>query len=155
MPTACLDTPTGPIRLTEEEDAITRLSWCDRTAPPEASDETPLLQEAMQQLRDYFSGARRSFDLPLRVSGPELQRAVCVRLQNIPYGETMTYGDIGRLLERPARAIGQACGGNPIPIIIPCHRVLATRGLGGFSGQGGIETKVALLRLEGAASLLI
>ena len=73
----------------------------------------------------------------------------------IPYGQTQTYGDLSKQLGAPAQAIGQACGGNTLPIFIPCHRILAANGLGGYSGAGGVETKVALLRLEGAASLLI
>ncbi|KAA2313828.1 methylated-DNA--[protein]-cysteine S-methyltransferase [Pseudooceanicola sediminis] len=155
MPTACLDTPTGPLRLTEEDGAITRLSWCLGQADLGGPAPTPLLATALNQLRAYFAGTLRTFDLPLRVAGSDLQRAVCTVMQGIPYGETMTYGDIARRLDRPAQAIGQACGGNPIPVIIPCHRVLGANGLGGFSGQGGVETKIALLRLEGAASLLI
>ena len=73
----------------------------------------------------------------------------------IPYGETRSYGDLARALQAPAQAIGQACGANPIPILIPCHRVVGATGLGGFSARGGVETKVALLKLEGAASLLL
>ena len=73
----------------------------------------------------------------------------------IPHGETRTYGDLARDLGAPAQAVGQACGANPVPILIPCHRVLGRNGLGGFSAPGGVETKVALLRLEGAAGLLI
>jgi O-6-methylguanine DNA methyltransferase len=73
----------------------------------------------------------------------------------IPYGETRRYGDLAREIGAPAQAIGQACGANPLPILIPCHRVLAAKGLGGFSAKGGVESKVFLLRLEGAASLLI
>jgi O-6-methylguanine DNA methyltransferase len=73
----------------------------------------------------------------------------------IPFGHTRSYGDLAREIGAPAQAIGQACGANPIPILIPCHRVLAANGLGGFSAKGGVESKVFLLRLEGAASLLI
>lgn len=76
-------------------------------------------------------------------------------MQDIPLGETRTYGDLARDLSVPAQAIGQACGANPIPVIIPCHRILGSSGLGGFSGAGGVETKVWLLRHEGAAGLLI
>ena len=76
-------------------------------------------------------------------------------MRAIPVGHTRTYGDIARDLGVPPQAVGQACGGNPIAIIIPCHRVLGAGGLGGFSGAGGVETKVALLRHEGAAGLLI
>lgn len=73
----------------------------------------------------------------------------------IPLGETRTYGDIARDLGAPPQPVGNACGSNPIPVIIPCHRVLGAKGLGGFSGAGGVETKVALLKHEGAAGLLI
>ena len=83
------------------------------------------------------------------------QVQVCEVMQSIPFGETLTYGDIAKRLDVPAQAIGQACGGNPIPVIIPCHRVLGATSLGGYSGEGGVETKVWLLRHEGAAGLLI
>ena len=73
----------------------------------------------------------------------------------IPHGETRTYGDLARALNAPAQAIGQACGANPIPILIPCHRILGAHSLGGFSAKGGVETKVWLLKHEGAASLLL
>ncbi len=73
----------------------------------------------------------------------------------IPFGETRTYGDIAKEVGQPPQPVGQACGGNPIPVIIPCHRVLSASGLGGFSAKGGVETKVALLRHERAAGLLI
>ncbi len=73
----------------------------------------------------------------------------------IPFGETRTYGDLAKALGAPAQAIGQACGGNPVPVIVPCHRILGASGLGGFSAPGGVETKIALLKHEGAASLLI
>jgi len=89
------------------------------------------------------------------VSGSDFQRAVCDAMRAIPFGETRTYGEIARALGVPAQAVGQACGANPIPVIIPCHRVLGAASLGGFSGSGGIETKVALLRHEGAAGLLL
>ncbi|WP_370282424.1 methylated-DNA--[protein]-cysteine S-methyltransferase [Pseudooceanicola sp.] len=146
-----VETPVGPLSLHEEDGAITRVSW--REAAPAGRSE--VLEEAARQLAAYFAGTRRAFDLPLAVQGSALQRAVCAEMAAIPFGETVTYGDIARRLGRPAQAIGQACGGNPIPVIIPCHRVLGASGLGGFSGEGGVETKVALLRHEGAAGLLI
>ncbi|MGR3374420.1 methylated-DNA--[protein]-cysteine S-methyltransferase [Pseudooceanicola nanhaiensis] len=146
-----VETPVGPLSLHEEDGAITRVSW--RGAAPAGRSE--VLEEAARQLAAYFAGTRRTFELPLAVQGSALQRAVCAEMAAIPFGETVTYGDIARTLGRPAQAIGQACGGNPIPVIIPCHRVLGASGLGGFSGEGGVETKVALLRHEGAAGLLI
>jgi len=146
-----VDTPVGPLSLCEEHGRILRVSW--RGA--EASGGSEVLEAAARQLAEYFAGTRQVFDLPLEVHGSALQRAVCDRMLAIPYGETVTYGDIAKALGAPPQAIGQACGGNPIPVIIPCHRVLGATGLGGFSGEGGVETKVALLRHEGAAGLLI
>lgn len=118
-------------------------------------DTTHLLLETARQLRAYDAGELHTFDLPLRVAGTDFQRAVCAQMSAIPYGETVTYGEIARRLNKPAQAVGAACGGNPIPIIIPCHRVMGAKGLTGFSGKGGVETKVALLRHEGAGGFLI
>lgn len=141
----------GDLCLVEEDGAIVALRW--GFARHEAT--SPLLEKAARQLEEYDAGARQAFDLPLRVTGSDLQRAVCDSIHAIPFGETVTYGDIAKMLGVPAQAVGQACGGNPIPILIPCHRVMGAKGLTGFSGAGGIETKVALLRHEGAAGLLI
>ena len=146
-----LDTPVGRLCVAEENGSITRLTW---GGTPEGA-ETPLLAEARAQLAEYFDGTRQAFDLPLRVEGSDFQRAVCDAMLAIPFGETRTYGEIASALGASAQAVGHACGANPIPIIIPCHRVLAAGSLGGYSGAGGIETKVALLRHEGAAGLLI
>ena len=145
-----VDTPTGPMRLRERDGCIVRAEWGQG-----GSDETPLLKEAARQLVDYYAGDLEVFDLPLHVDGSEFQRAVCDAMYAIPYGYTRTYGEIAKDLGVPAQAVGQACGGNPIPVIIPCHRVMGAKGLTGFSGLGGVETKVALLRLEGAGGFLI
>ncbi|MBR9843066.1 MAG: methylated-DNA--[protein]-cysteine S-methyltransferase [Rhodobacteraceae bacterium] len=145
-----IHSPVGDLRITETDGAITALHWGQG-----AMDATPLLLEAEAQLSAYFDREREAFDLPLNVVGSDFQRAVCDAMRAIPYGYTRTYGEIARDLSVPAQAVGQACGGNPIPIIIPCHRVMGAKGLTGFSGAGGVETKVLLLRLEGAASLLI
>lgn len=118
------------------------------------SDPTDLTREALRQLQAYFAGKRPGFDLPLDF-GQDFQRRVRQAMAAIPFGETRTYGDLARDLGAPAQAIGQACGANPLPILIPCHRVLGAKGLGGFSAPGGVETKVWLLRHEGAAGLLI
>ena len=151
MPSASLDTPIGPLTVDAHDGAITRVRWVD-----DASGEiTPELQAALCQLRDYFDGKLSEFDLPLHVNGSDLQRAVCDAMLAIPLGETRTYGDLAAELGVPAQAIGGACGGNPIPVIIPCHRILGATSLGGFSGMGGVETKVWLLRHENAAGLLI
>ncbi|MDC0657523.1 methylated-DNA--[protein]-cysteine S-methyltransferase [Leisingera sp. SS27] len=150
MISASLETPVGPLSVSERDGAIVRLDW---TA--EASRQTALLTRALEQLQAYFAGELTAFDLPLHVEGSDFQRAVCDAMLAIPFGETRTYGDIARELGAPPQPVGNACGGNPIPVIIPCHRVLGASGLGGFSGKGGVETKVALLKHEGAASLLI
>ena len=118
-------------------------------------DDTPVLRRAINQLEAYFAKDLTDFTIPIRLRCSEFQQTVCAAMTAIPLGETRTYGDLAEQLGVPAQAIGQACGGNPLPIIIPCHRVLGTNGLGGYSGDGGIETKVALLRHEGAAGLLI
>lgn len=141
----------GDLCLVEEDGAIVALRW----GVAQAEDSSPLLEKAARQLEEYDAGTRQVFDLAMRVKGSDLQRAVCAAIYAIPFGETLTYGDIAKALGVPAQAVGQACGGNPIPILIPCHRVMGAKGLTGFSGAGGIETKVALLRHEGAAGLLI
>lgn len=146
-----LNSPLGPLELRQENGAIVRLKWC---CAPE-NYETPLLGRARLQLGAYFSGDLTVFDLPLHVKGSDFQRSVCDAIYAIPFGETRTYGEIANDLGASAQAVGAACGANPIPIIIPCHRVLGAGGLGGFSAAGGVETKVWLLKHEGAAGLLI
>lgn len=146
-----VETQFGTLVLVETEGAISALRW--GRAREEASSD--LLDEAARQLIEYDSGTREAFDVPLRVDGTDFQRAVCDAIYAIPFGETITYGDIAKAVGAPAQAVGQACGGNPIPIIIPCHRVMGAKGLTGFSGAGGVETKVALLLHEKAAGLLI
>jgi len=144
-------TQFGDLVLTEVEGQITALHW--GRAEVEARSE--LLEEGRRQLMAYDSGALDVFDLPLHVQGSDFQRAVCAAMSAIPFGETRTYGDIAKALGVPAQAVGQACGANPIPVIIPCHRVMGAKGLTGFSGAGGVETKVALLRHEKAGGFLI
>jgi methylated-DNA-[protein]-cysteine S-methyltransferase len=141
-----VDTPTGPVTIAAEEGEIVAVRWGSG-----GSDDSPLLQNAAEQMRDYFGGARREFDLPLSPRGTDFHRAVWREMLAIPYGQTKSYGDLARATGGIARAVGTACGANPIPIFIPCHRVLAAdRQLGGFSGGRGAETKAALLTLEGA-----
>lgn len=115
---------------------------------------SPLLTEALRQLQAYFDRRLTRFDLPLDF-GSGFQAQVRHAMAAIPYGETRRYGELAHEIGAPAQAIGQACGANPLPILIPCHRILAANGLGGFSAKGGVESKVFLLKLEGAASLLI
>lgn len=145
MKQADVHTQFGDLTVTEDQGAIIRVSW----GVSGCADRSDALDAAVAQLKAYDAGELETFDLPLAVRGSQLQQDVCAEMSKIPFGQTITYGDIAKTLEVPAQAIGQACGGNPIPIIIPCHRVMGAKGLTGFSGAGGVETKVALLRHEG------
>jgi O-6-methylguanine DNA methyltransferase len=150
MPARSVSTPLGPVVVTEEGGRITGLRW----SLVEAADDSALLDRAEEQLTEYFAGTRTAFDLPLDF-GTGFHEGVRRAMAAIPFGHTRTYGEIAAELKAPAQAVGQACGANPVPILIPCHRVLGANGLGGFSAPGGVETKVFLLRHEGAAGLLI
>lgn len=146
MPQLSIHTPVGDVTISEEGGAIVALDW----GWGREQAETPLLRAAADQLGRYFDRELERFDLPLRPAGPEVHVRIWRAMCDIPYGATETYGQLARRAGTIARAVGQGCGANPIPIIIPCHRVLAASGLGGYSGEGGVDTKVALLRLEGA-----
>jgi len=150
-PSHILDSPLGPVRIVARDGAIIGLTWvADDAAAPVAAP-SDLLNEAARQLSDYFAGRLKRFDLPLAPGGSPLQRAVWDAMLAIPFGRYRTYGEVAAEVGAPARAVGGACGANPIPVIIPCHRILAAGGkLGGFSARGGVETKVWLLRHEGA-----
>ena len=151
MPSQDVDTQFGTLCLTERDGALVRLTW----GRGSRADQTDLLDEAARQLRAYDAGELEAFDLPLRIEASDFQQDVCDAMRAIPFGYTRTYGEIARDLDVPAQAVGQACGANPMPIIVPCHRVMGAKGLTGFSGEGGGETKVALLRHEGAGGFLL
>ncbi len=124
-------------------------TWTWGRAPYQVS--SSLLSEATDQLDSYFTGRLRAFDLPLRPAGTEFQRAVWALMGEIPSGATRTYGGFARALGTAPRPVGGACGRNPIPIVIPCHRVVGAGGrMTGYSGGEGVATKRALLRLEAA-----
>jgi len=146
MPQLSLHTPVGDLTVSAEDAHIVAVDW----GWGRDQSETPLLCAARDQLDAYFDGQLHDFDLPLAPKGTSFDRQVWRAMQEIPYGCTQSYGDIAHRLHGIARAVGVACGRNPIPVIIPCHRVLAADGLGGYSGQGGVDTKAPLLRLEGA-----
>lgn len=149
MPQLSMHSPVGDITVTEEDGEIISLDW--GWIPEEWQEESPLLLTAIEQLNEYFDGERLDFALPLNPPGSEFQKQVCQAMCDIPGGETKTYGEIAKSIESSAQAVGNACGLNPIPIIIPCHRVLAAgKEMGGFSGLGGVETKKVLLALENA-----
>lgn len=146
MPQISLHSPVGDLSVSQEDDAIVAVDWgWGRDQTP-----TPLLKDAVKQLHAYFDGKLETFDLPLRPHGTDFQQRVWRAMIKIPYGKVRTYGDLALKLKSGARPVGTACGRNPIPIIIPCHRVLGTQSLGGYSGEGGLETKLALLTLENA-----
>ena len=148
-----LDTPIGELLLAGEDDALTMIGFPKGTMrrDPEGDwifNEKPLAK-ARRQLEEYFAGSRKNFDLPVKLNGTEFQVSVLKALQDIPYGETVSYGEIAKRIGRPkaVRAVGAANGRNPIPIVVPCHRVIGSSGdLTGFGG--GLDTKEALLRLE-------
>ena len=146
MPSLSIPSPIGPLTIEEQDDKIVAINW----SKGPAGNGSPLLNEAARQLAAYFDGKLSHFDLPLAPAGSPFEKRVWSAMQKIPYGETRCYGDLASAVSSAPRPVGRACGRNPIPIVIPCHRVLAKGGMGGYSGQGGLDTKCALLRLEGA-----
>ena len=148
MSATCV-TPFGPVSLRDDGEKLTALVWAAGEGPV-----SPLQREGLAQLEAYFARRLTQFDLPLDW-GQGIHEKTRRAMAAIPMGETRTYGEIARETGAPAQAVGQACGANPLPLIIPCHRILGAKSLGGFSAPGGMETKVALLRFEGAAGLLI
>jgi methylated-DNA-[protein]-cysteine S-methyltransferase len=147
VPQISLHSSTGELTVFEEDGTLVAVEWGRGTSPNDAP--TDLLQDAKRQLQEYFDGTRQEFDLPLRPAGTDFQRAVWQCMIEIPYGEARTYGDLAHDLDSAPRAVGGACGRNPIPIIIPCHRVVGAGGkLTGFSGGEGVDTKKLLLGLE-------
>ena len=147
MPDITVPSPLGPLTLVETEGCITRLDW----GGARRGSETSLLREARRQLAAYFAGRRRAFDLPLALAGSPFQQRVWQAMRCIPYGETRSYGELAHETDSGPRAVGYACGTNPVVIIVPCHRVLAAgKRIGGYSGGAGIETKRRLLAIEQA-----
>ena len=136
--------PIGDLTISVEDNIIVSLDW----GWAKEQNTIALLQDAKSQLNDYFDGLRKNFDLPLEPPGTKFQQRVWSMMEQIPYGKTITYGEIAKALDSSARAVGMACGANPIPVIIPCHRVVAANDMGGYSGDGGVKTKRALLHLE-------
>ncbi|MGH2927193.1 MAG: methylated-DNA--[protein]-cysteine S-methyltransferase [Solirubrobacteraceae bacterium] len=150
-----IETPIGRLVLVGDEAALTHVQLPGTTARRSTPGAVPApLRTAAVQLEEYFSGKRRAFALPLAPHGTAFQLSVWKNLAEIPYGETITYGELARRVGRPSapRAVGQANGANPLPIVYPCHRVVAAGGrLGGYGG--GLETKRRLLALEGVPPL--
>lgn len=145
MPECTVNSPIGPLALIEQDGAIIELDW--RRARQEES--SSLLSSARDELENYFAGALKTFSIPLNPKGTPFQKRVWQQMVEIPYGEALTYGEVARNLSSSPRAVGTACGRNPVPIIIPCHRIVGAGGkLTGYTGAGGIRTKSFLLELE-------
>lgn len=151
MPQLSLHTPLGDLTISEDEGAIVAVDWGwgrDQT-------ETDLLRQARTQMHAYFDGALRRFALPLNPHGSPYRQRVWAALRAIPYGEVRTYGQLAAAAGGSPRSVGGANGANPIPIIIPCHRVVGSGNIGGYSGGDGVSTKLFLLGLEQADARLM
>ena len=145
-----LETPIGRLLLAGDETAVRQIQFAPNSPDPGwVKHETGPLTETARQLREYFAGKRITFDLPLEPDGTNFQKAVWKNLCEIPYGKTISYGELARRVGNPkaSRAVGAANGQNPLPIVVPCHRVIGSTGkMTGFGG--GIPVKEALLALE-------
>ena len=149
-----VESPVGRLALEADGDTLTGVSWTSDTERAPEEKATPVLKEAQRQLDRYFKRKLQRFDLPLGAHGTPFQKSVWTMMCAIPFGETATYGGMAMALGSGPRAVGMACGRNPIPIIVPCHRVLGSGGKeGGFSGGQGLPTKRKLLALEGVVLL--
>lgn len=147
--------PVGRLALEADGEALTGVRWAGAAERVrDNSNLSPVLKEARVQLERYFARKLKAFDLPLAARGTDFQKSVWKMMCEIPYGGTATYGGMAMALGSGPRAVGMACGRNPIPIIVPCHRVLGSGGReGGFSGGQGLPTKRKLLALEGVVLL--
>lgn len=143
-----MDSPIGLLTLAEEDGAITEVRFGYRAEDLELHD-TPLLRQAVQELNEYFAGTRKSFTLPLHPKGTSFQQQCWNALLQIPYGETSTYGQQAAMIGNPkaSRAVGMGNHRNPLPVLIPCHRVVGANGkLTGYAG--GLKIKETLLQIE-------
>lgn len=155
-----MESPLGPLTLFSDGVYITGIAFAEERYPLDREgaehSEAAVLLDAERQLAEYFGGWRQSFDLPLRAEGTAFQQEVWAALQEIPYGQTMSYGELAQKLgkEKAVRAVGAANGRNPIAIVVPCHRVIGADGsLTGYGG--GMERKKFLLELESRQGTLL
>ena len=149
-----VESPVGCLALEADGDTLTGVRWAGDSERATDAKAPPVLREAQRQLDRYFKRKLDRFDLPLAARGTPFQKSVWTMMSAIPFGETATYGGMAMALGSGPRAVGMACGRNPLPIIVPCHRVLGSGGKeGGFSGGQGLPTKRKLLALEGVVLL--
>ena len=145
-----IESPVGRLALEADGDALSVVRWASPGERAHVAKVPPVLREAERQLKRYFAGKLKAFDLKLAARGTDYQKRVWKLMSDIPYGETATYGGMAMALGSGPRPVGMACGRNPLPIVVPCHRVLASGGReGGYSGGQGLKTKHKLLALEG------
>jgi methylated-DNA-[protein]-cysteine S-methyltransferase len=144
-----LDTPTGRLLIKSNGLAITRVAWLKRDDPIPTGETDTVCDRAAAELTEYFSGSLKTFTVPIHLEGSDLQLRVWQVMREIPFGQVLTYGDVAHQIGSEPQAVGTTCGQNPIPVIVPCHRIVGAGGkLTGFSGGNGIETKAFLLDHE-------
>jgi len=146
MPARLIDSPVGPLLIIESDGRIVEIRFAAGTENDR--DDTTLLRSAETQISEYLAGRRRQFDLPLAPARTPFQARVRNAMLDIPFGQTRSYGELAHSVGGAPRAIGQACGANLLPLVVPCHRVVASTGIGGYSGGKGLATKRFLLSLE-------
>ncbi len=146
-----IDTPVGPLTIELSGRALTMLDFGALGEAVPGPPSNGLAAETMRQIEAYFSGELKQFDLPLDAAGTPFRQRVWRALRAVPYGQTRSYGEIAREVDSAPRAVGGACGANPIAIIVPCHRIVGAGGwIGGYSGGDGCATKHLLLEHEEA-----
>ncbi len=143
-------TKIGLLSISEANGCIVSLNWEEKEKKSPNNVASGLINEAKRQIEAFLEGNLLVFNLPISPAGSVFQKKVYSLLSSICFGEVRTYGELAKTIPSSPRAVGNACASNPLPIIIPCHRVLAKSGLGGYSGPGGIKTKKFLLDLETA-----
>lgn len=156
MGQSSITTPVGTLTLSSNGRAITRVTWFRAGDDVGNADSDPILEAAKAEIDRYFSGRLTEFQTPVHLEGSPLQLSVWQAMRTIPFGQVLTYGDVAKAVGSEPQAVGTACGQNPIPVIVPCHRIVGAGGnLTGFSGGNGIETKAYLLDLESGQGRLL
>ena len=148
---AVMDSPIGPLGIILEDGVLVEVDFMSRGSRPQAARDDSS-RKVVEQLQEYFRSPQKKFSLPLKLKGTAFQQKVWLAMQKIPSGKVMTYGEMAEKLGSSPRAVGGACRANPVPLVVPCHRVVSASGLGGFAGhtQGRhVRIKQQLLAHEG------